>query len=73
MSSEKRERGIKEIFRVLKNNGAFVVLDTIKEEGISILNNSMKQLFSEIEWGFIKTGFLSPQLAFIRGIAKKSI
>jgi ubiquinone/menaquinone biosynthesis C-methylase UbiE len=73
MSSEKRERGIKEIFRVLKNNGAFVVVDTIKEEGISILNNSMKLLFYEIEWGFKKTGFLSPQLAFIRGIAKKSI
>jgi len=73
ISSEKREKGFKEIFRVLKSNGAVVIVDTIKEEGINILNNSMKPLYSEIEQGFKKTGVLSPQLAFIRGIAKKSI
>lgn len=73
ISSEKRETGFKEIFRVLKSNGAVVIVDTIKEEGINILNNSMNPLFSEIEQGFKKTGVLSPQLAFMRGIAKKGI
>lgn len=71
ITSEKREKGFKEIFRVLKSNGALVIVDTINEEGINILDNSMKQLFSEIERGFKKTGILSPQLAFIRGTAEK--
>jgi len=72
LSSEKRGKGFNEIFRVLKSNGAIVIVDTIKEKGINILNNSMKPLFSETDWGFKKTGILSPQLAFIRGIAQKS-
>lgn len=71
ISSEKREKGFRDIFRVLKNNGTIVIVDTIKDEGIDILNNSLKPLFSEIDYGYKKIGFMLPQLAFVRGIAKK--
>ncbi len=72
ISPEKRERGFNEICRVLKNNGAVLIVDTIKEEGIQILENSMKPLFSQVKWGFKKVGFLLPQIAYIRGITEKN-
>jgi ubiquinone/menaquinone biosynthesis C-methylase UbiE len=73
ISSDKREKGFNEIYRVLKNNGVFVIVDTIKEEGINILKNSMLPLFSGIESGFKQTGILTPGLAYIRGSVKKSV
>lgn len=71
ISSEKRRDGLQDIFRVLKDNGTFVIVDILKEEGRKILLDSMYPVFSDIESGYKKLGFLVPQIAFMKGKAKK--
>jgi ubiquinone/menaquinone biosynthesis C-methylase UbiE len=72
MSKDVRQRGLKEIFRVLKQNGKLLIVDILKQEGI----NELQQLMEEA--GFIKTtaekrnlSILFSRLIFVQGIVYK--
>lgn len=73
MPQDVRQRGLKEIFRVLKQDGKLLIADILKQEGI----NELQQLMGEA--GFIKItnekrkfSILYSGLIFVKGIAHKA-
>ena len=72
MDEDTRQRGIKELFRVLKEGGRLLIVDLLSQDNLSALEQAMEGAgFTEITKGERQLGILSPSLSFIRGAVHK--
>jgi ubiquinone/menaquinone biosynthesis C-methylase UbiE len=72
MDEDTRQRGIEELFRVLKEGGRLLIVDLLSQDNLSALERAMGGAgFTEITKGERKLGILSPSVSFIRGTAHK--
>jgi ubiquinone/menaquinone biosynthesis C-methylase UbiE len=71
MPDEVRQRGLREIFRVLRANGSFLVVDAAKAD-LDTLGRSMAEVgFVEADRGSRKVARLAPSVRYLRATARK--
>ena len=71
MPDEVRQRGLREIFRVLRADGTFLVVDAAQTD-LDTLGQSMAQVgFATADSGIRKVARLAPSVRYLRTTAHK--
>lgn len=71
MPDEVRQRGLREIFRVLRTDGTFLVVDFVQSD-LDALSRSMAQVgFHQVDIGTRKVATLGPSVRYLRATARK--